>query len=100
MVTILNHTLGVDREVRNKSDHYVPLDNLPFGEENIRMQDEEDKLDQLIDDAEHALDKIERGVCQISEVQRIQQRLQDHVSDYQDCFSFSLIKRVMEEAKE
>lgn len=57
------------------------------------MQDEEDKLDHLIDDAEHALDKIERGVCQISEVQRIQQRFQDH-------FSFSLIKRVMEEAKE
>ncbi len=39
----------IDDAVKDKSENYVPLDNLPYGEERIRLRDVPETLDHAIE---------------------------------------------------
>jgi len=71
---------AIDAKVKNQSDNYVPLDNLPYGEELIRTKEFPEKLEGVI----VALDNENVSKEDIENAQELIEELVEALSDCTD----------------
>jgi len=84
--------------VRNNSERYVPLDDVPYGEEVIRTIEIPEKLKEMLEELEELEDKKPIEIREI--IRSATEELDSHLTEFNDCFNEAEIKRIHNESEE
>jgi len=71
---------AIDEKVENRSENYVPLDNLPYGEELIRTKDFPEQLEEVI----NTLDNCSTSKEALKDAQELIEYVEETLSECTD----------------
>lgn len=95
----IGYAQSINNEVVNRSEHYVPLDDQPWGEELVRTDDMIEEIESVINELEHAREEED-----LTKVLGIVKSAEDIINDRQDtfddCFSESFITKAKKETSD
>ncbi|KIF49802.1 hypothetical protein M445_02910 [Vibrio owensii 47666-1] len=88
----IDYARNLNDQVVNRYDHYVPLDNQPYGEELVRTDGIIDEIDSAIAALEHVREEEDLTKA-IEVVKNIEDVINEHQDTFEDCFSDSFIEK-------
>lgn len=95
----IGYAQGINNEVVNRHDHYVPLDDQPYGEELIRTDGMIEEIDSVISDLEQAREEEDPSKAVVI-VKNSEDVINEHQDTFDDCFSDNFIKKAKKETSD
>ncbi len=88
--TTLNHAHAINEREVNSSEHYVPLDDQPYGEELIRTKGMLESLEKQLEELEEIRDEEELSIA-VKKLQDSEEVINEHSDTFDDCFNQSFV---------
>ncbi|MBS9907643.1 hypothetical protein J4H53_20620 [Vibrio alginolyticus] len=95
----IGYAQNINDGVVNQHDHYVPLDDQPYGEELLRTDGMIDEIESVIADLEHAREEEDLTKV-IGIVKNSEDIINDRQDTFEDCFSDSFIEKAKKETSD
>ncbi|MBP2700055.1 hypothetical protein [Photobacterium lucens] len=95
----IGYAQHINNEVVNRYDHYVPLDDQPYGEELVRTDDMIEEIESVIADLEQAREEEDLSKA-IAIVKNAEDVINEHQDTFEDCFSEAFIQEAKKETSD
>ena len=93
----VNHAHYINERVINRSEHYVPLDDQPYGEELIRTDGIVESIDEQLKELEQVRDEEDLSKV-VKIIQNAEEVINEHEETFDDCFSDSFVEEANKES--
>ncbi|WP_375748393.1 hypothetical protein [Vibrio sp. HN007] len=92
----IGYAQSINNEVVNRSEHYVPLDDQPWGEELVRTDGMIEEIESVITNLEQAREEEDLSKA-VEMVKNSEDVINERQDTFDDCFRDDFIKKAKKE---